>query len=325
MIDDLPLVLDDPGTDPLVRCVRNPNREMRLVRKNRAQIYPKKSAPLSDHIAHQSPGLIDRSTRVASLGSCFASNIRTWLLDHGYRYVQAEHGTAAEHTSCRVGFVYNAGTLAQLAERAIDAFHPAEPLWRYESSLIDPYRVALGWPDEAAMAAELVRHARAVRLMFERSQVMIVTLGMAEVWRSRLDGAVFAMVPPKGVLDESRHAFEVLGVPENLALLERFYSIATGLNPALRLILTLSPVPLRATYRNESAVIADSASKARLRVAIDEFCARHPEVIYFPSFELIRQVAGDPYEDDNIHVRYPVVQSMMELFMSAYGDRPDQA
>ncbi|MEL7474142.1 MAG: GSCFA domain-containing protein [Planctomycetota bacterium] len=318
--DDAPLITDEAGTDPLLRCVHSPSREVRLVRRNRCQIYPKKGTPLTSHIAHPAPGLIDRATRVASLGSCFASNIRTWLLDHGYRYVQAEHGTAAEHTSLRVGLVYNPGTLAQIAERAIDAFHPAERLWRYDRSIMDPYRVFVGWPDEQAMAIELDRHAKACRLMLERAEVLIVTLGMSEVWRSIADGAIFAMAPPKGVLDEQAHRFEMLSVEESLAHLERFYAIARDINPRLQLITTLSPVPLRATYRNDAAVISDAASKARLRVAIDEFLTRHTEVKYFPSFEIIRQVMTDPYEADNIHVKYEVIQTMMDTFMRAFGD-----
>jgi hypothetical protein len=84
-------------------------------------------------------------------------------------------------------------------------------------------------------------------------------------------------------------------------------------------VISLSPVPLTATYRPVSCVVADSVSKARLRVAIDTFCSRHSEVVYMPSYEIVTKLTQNPYGPDNRHVREEVVARVMRTFMANYG------
>ncbi|MDX2116111.1 MAG: GSCFA domain-containing protein, partial [Planctomycetota bacterium] len=92
-----------------------------------------------------------------------------------------------------------------------------------------------------------------------------------------------------------------------------------------RLVLTVSPVPLRASVHPLGAVVADEESKSTLRVAARIFCARHLEVVYFPSFEIVRKLEHRPYLDDNRHVKPEVVARIMRTFMMHFGDLPPTA
>ena len=50
---------------------------------------------------------IDRDTPIASIGSCFAREIKTWLVENGYNYVQTATGPCTEAGSARYDRVYN--------------------------------------------------------------------------------------------------------------------------------------------------------------------------------------------------------------------------
>lgn len=265
------------------------------------------------------PGLIGRETPVATMGSCFAQEIKRWLVEHGYTYVQTEGGPCTQVGSARFGAVFNTACVRQEFEQAEGLFDPVEKYWRVGGMLADPYRRSLGWPDERSAIAERAAHAAAVREMVDLARVLIVTVGVAEVWRNRMDGATFSVLPPAEEYDPARHEFALLGVEENVANLERAYRLTRARNPGLRWVVTVSPVPLAATFRDVDITVANSASKAILRLAADEFCRRHPEVLYFPAYEIVTSLTRWAWEADNRHVRREVVDRIMRCFIGAYG------
>ena len=90
---------------------------------------------------------------------------------------------------------------------------------------------------------------------------------------------------------------------------------ARRINPQLRFVLTLSPVPLRATFRKEVDVwTANTESKAVLRTALAQFGK-----LYFPAYEIAMAAGqGWPFKDDARHVRPAIVQAIMEVFKHSY-------
>jgi hypothetical protein len=88
---------------------------------------------------------------------------------------------------------------------------------------------------------------------------------------------------------------------------------------------TVSPVHLWATFRNDQDVISASCnSKSILRAVADEFTARHDNVFYFPAFEMAtiyRPLVGEPiFADDaeNFHVNKPTIKFIMSQFFKNY-------
>lgn len=272
------------------------------------------------------PGLISSRTPVATIGSCFAHEIRRWLIENGYNFLQTEPGLPGNPNfdcgSANYGPVYNTACMLQIFRGACGMFDPVEKFWRIDGRLADPYRRGIGWPDEAAREHEQARHHAAVRRVADEAKVLIATAGLAEVWRSRRDGATYFMVPPAEVYDPAIHECVMTTVDENVENLEQMYALLRGRNAALRLVMTVSPVPLMATPTDRSGVVVDCVSKATLRVAVDVFCRNHPEVIYFPAYELVKRIAVRPFEADDRHVRREVVAEIMGLFMRKFGDAP---
>lgn len=284
------------------------------------QIYP--TGPLEDvdPVLHSEPGVLTSQTAVGTIGSCFAAELKKWMVQRGFNVVQTEEGPGSECGPARFGFVLNTACLRQLFQSAYGQFKPTERWWRHKDRWLDPYRKSVAWPDESAAVIELEQHALAVRRAVEQLRVLIVTVGTAEVWRSREDGATFYQVPPKDVFDPTRHEFVLTTVAENLANLAALHSLLHEHNPQLRMIIMLSPLAARATSRTHlSSIEADEISKATLRVAIDQFCTAHPQTIYFPAYEIARRLSANAFRPDNRHLCDHVIDRIMTTLVRHYG------
>jgi hypothetical protein len=145
--------------------------------------------------------------------------------------------------------------------------------------------------------------------------VLIVTVGQAEIWYNKTDGYVFPLVPPSKIFDPEIHGFRLSTYEENLSNLERIFELFSNNNPPGHIIITVSPVSLRATFRPVNSIIANTASKSILRAGVEAFVMKHPErVTYFPAYEVVMAAEKNPFKSDNRHVKQEVVDRIMKLF-----------
>jgi hypothetical protein len=282
---------------------------------------------------------IGRGDRVASAGSCFAQHITKALKKNGFNYFVAEapppgldpetaHRRNFGAFSARFGNIYTARQLAQLFERAYGRFTPAEAAWeRPDGRLADPFRPQIepdGFADAAELAGAREAHLSAVRQMFESLDVFIFTLGLTEAWCSKDDGAVFPLAPGvvAGEMDPSRYEFVNFTAADVVADLRGFLDRLFRVNAAAKVLLTVSPVPLLATYEDRHVITSTTYSKAVLRVAADEVAKADGRVAYFPSFEIITAPCsrGAYFEDDARSVKPEGVEHVMRLFLKHYTD-----
>ena len=306
----------------------------RFWRRAMEAVSPAEVDPVPD-----APFRIGVETRIATAGSCFAQHIARSLRTHGHQHFIAEAAPAgmperaaqaAQYGtfSARYGNLYTARQLLQLFDRATGRFEPAEPGWqRDDGRLVDPFRPQVepeGFEDEAAMGAARAEHLAAVRRMFEELDVFVFTLGLTEAWRSRQDGAVFPLAPgvAGGAFDPARHEFVNFGVAETVADLRAFRARLAGINPRARMILTVSPVPLAATYEPRHVLTSTTASKAILRAAAEEVTRADPTIWYFPSYEIITGHFGrrSYFEPDLRSVTPEGVDHVMRLFFRHASD-----
>jgi hypothetical protein len=309
-----------------------------------------KAARWRDSVASRSPESINPhfkkgfrilpEHRIASAGSCFAQRISQALRTAGYNYFVTEPGapilTDAERAdlgfglySARYGNVYTVAQLLQLFLRAFGRFEPAEPVWRNQQDLfVDPFRSGVqpsGFESEAACLWDRRSHLKAVRRLFEEMDVFIFTLGLTEGWKSAEDGAVFPNCPGSGHgghYDETRHLFHNFGVNEVVSQLNEFIALLGEVNPACRIILTVSPVPLIATFESRHVLQSTVYSKSVLRVACEEVVRRHEHVTYFASYEIVT-ATGDSkryFLDDRRDVSDDAVRHVLSCFAEQFMD-----
>lgn len=155
----------------------------------------------------------------------------------------------------------------------------------------------------------------------KKSGVYILTIGVAPCWFMKSTGQFVPQAEARNIDAYYQRTISVREATE--ALLYIFRAIYT-INPAIRIVLTLSPVPLGSTFEFESAIIADCVSKSVLRAAIHEalLACTDKKPIYFPSFEIVRWIgghAGNAFGDDGLprHVSQQYVKEIIASFLSA--------
>jgi hypothetical protein len=276
--------------------------------------------------------------RVATAGSCFAQHISRALQARGFDFFVTEPAPAGldEATarsrnfgvfSARFGNVYTTRQLLQLFDRAFGAFIPAEESWtRADGRLVDPYRPAIepeGFASEAELRSSREAHLEAVRRMFRELDVFVFTLGLTEAWRSRRDGAVFPVAPgvSGGRYDPALHEFVNFEVEDVTRDLGTVITRLRELNPRCRVLLTVSPVPLVATYEDRHVLVSTTYSKSVLRVAADKLRRSIEAVDYYPSYELITGHfnGGRYFAEDLREANELGVDHAMRLFLAHYA------
>lgn len=266
----------------------------------------------------QLPFTIGPADRVAAAGSCFAQHIARNLTGLGIDFLRTE---PVEDFSAAFGNIYTARQLHQLMLRAYGLAWPEDTAWQLPNGRwVDPFRPQmLGDGLDSADAVEAARtpHLAAVRDMFEQCDVFIFTLGLTEAWLAT-DGA--ALPVPPGALGvtagASQARFHNFSLEETHLDLERFLADLVHVNPAVRVILTVSPVALAATFEDRHVLLSNTLSKATLRLAAEASRARHGRVCYFPSYEIVTapQSMAESLEADLRSVSATGVARVMAAF-----------
>jgi hypothetical protein len=243
-------------------------------------------------------------TRITAIGSCFAQNISEYLGSRRYRVLTREE-SRSHLVTIGEGLV-NTYALRQQFEWAFDGKTPSGQLW-------------FGWNAEEYGCDEETRLA--TRSIFERTDLFVITLGLSEVWYDNVTQEVFWRAVPADVYDADRHRFRVTSVAENKANISEIMALIRKYRPESRVVFTLSPIPLVATFRPVSCLTANSVSKAVLRAALDEVLreADDPRIFYWPAYEIVQEAFGTgKWWDDRRHVAPAVIAHVMRLFEASY-------
>src|SRR5713101_3270855 len=204
--------------------------------------------------------LISPVTRVVAIGSCFARYFILWLAEHGFNKSMPQ---SPYNALLRFG--------SQLESPAVVAQQ-----FRWAFGELDDKAVL--WIDnnkEVFEASEARRQL--VRDTLLATDVLILTLGLSEVWYDRVTGEPLWRAMPADQFDPERHVFRVETMAQTLQWLETIERLRARHVPGMKIVFTVSPVPLRVTFRPVSASTANSASKAIVRAALDEFLRNHQE------------------------------------------------
>ena len=101
-----------------------------------------------------------------------------------------------------------------------------------------------------------------------------------------------------------------------MAALEEIYALIERHNPNARIIVTVSPVSLSATFSDRDVVVANCFSKSMLRTCAEAWKQRHPDrITYFPSYgSATLSDRATAYADDGMHIRPAFVNEIIGYF-----------
>jgi hypothetical protein len=227
--------------------------------------------------------------------------------------------------SGRYGNVYTSGQLLQLLRRSLGTFTPAEKGWEKGSGVVDPFRPQLEpqpFASEHEMLLHQQQHLAAVADLFHTAEVFVFTMGLTESWYSKKTGAIYPLCPGTvaGEFSHEDYALADLSYEEIYKDMCNFISEIKKINPKVKLLLTVSPVPLAATATNQSVAYATAKSKSILRVVADTLYREFDFVDYFPSYEIISMphMRGQFFEPDMRQVNPHGVAHVMKQFFEQH-------
>jgi hypothetical protein len=275
---------------------------------------------------------IEKHHKVATFGSCFAQHIGRALVSRNFNWMISEwppRGLSAENAkkynygvfSARTGNIYTVSLLQQWVHWATGEADIPEEVWEKDGRYYDPFRPNIepnGFlsVNELRLSRELAIEAFKECLM--KANVFVFTLGLTESWFNKEHGYEYPMCPGTvaGVFDRSKHQFINQDFPFIRSRLEATIGKIHELNPGIKILLTVSPVPLTATNSGNHVLIATMESKSILRAVAGQMKRRFGFVDYFPSYEIINSppFRGTFFESNQRTVNHVGVNHVMDSF-----------
>ncbi len=133
------------------------------------------------------------------------------------------------------------------------------------------------------------------------AECVIITYGLSEIWEDKKTQSVLWGGVPAELYDKKRYIFRQSSVEENVLNIEKTFDDLKKLNHKIKIVFTVSPIPMAATFSSEKCMVADSRSKAVLRCSVEKALSsiKSSDAFYWPSYEMFR--GSGP------HVSYPTI------------------
>jgi len=236
---------------------------------------------------------ITKSTKIFSVGSCFAENISGALVDSGYdsfhvRMDETENSTFATRLLLKTD---NEETFQTLTANS-------------------PIKLDM---------EEMHQRMRDIDCVILTIGVSLIFLDENRKYRPGVSKTFFRK--------NSNTFMYMTTVDENVDNVLEIISNFKSLNPNAKVVLTVSPIPLAASLAGRSAFTSDCISKSILRTAVHLVMSKElKNVFYWPSFEIVRWLAGHTGSvlcDEGTksrHVNKDILALIISLFLEKFGD-----
>src|ERR1700730_9674265 len=272
---------------------------------------------------------ISPTDRFFCVGSCFARNLELELIYRDVPVLSKRIVAPKQEFGHRPTGIVNKYTTASILNELEWVLSPPSP----QDVLVETTR---GWVDfqlHTVVPVTLERGVERRRYItgdyfarLRQADVAIITLGYVETWRDSATGLYLNMAPSRAEVREHRGRFhlERTDVATNLKHLVRIRDLLNELSPECRIVITVSPVPMNATFVGDDVAVANTYSKATLRAVAQMFADGFANVEYFPSYEFAMMSRREAvFKDDWIHVEDQCVEWIMENFISSHlGEIP---
>lgn len=259
---------------------------------------------------------IKEDTKFITVGSCFAQHISKWIKKNSFNWIDSEPGPQDLSPnellnngygvfSFRTGNIYTPALLKQWIFQALDLDPRLNEVGIDGGCFFDPFRPNI--PNSGYLSADDVISSRNFTLeciakSLKNADIFIFTLGLTEAWE-HVSGYVYPSCPGtiKGMFNPSEHIFINYDYTRVLNDLIATFEAIKRINPKIKFLLTVSPVPLTATASQEHVLSAAIYSKSVLRSVAGFLKMNRNDVDYFPSYELIASFTSQgKYFEDNL-------------------------
>ena len=300
------------------------------IRRNRERMYPSEKVGRERLMPFARPATragftFDTTSRIFTAGSCFARNIEKSLNAGNFNVVSSPTDIPAPESANVTFQLYNKYTIHSILNEVRWALNGCD----HDALVIDgPKGKSYDLQVSASITGtrdEMLTFRRAFNASFaaaKTADVVIFTLGLIECWFDVEQGVYLNGAPPPPLVKAypERFEFHLLDYDDILEALRSLYALlAEGRETPPKFLVTVSPVGLVSTFRNQDVLVANCYSKSVQRAAVEAFVAE-TEAHYFPSYEYVtltdRKFAWGNH--DFRHVRAETVDRIMADVLKAY-------
>lgn len=250
--------------------------------------------------------------RIFTIGSCFARSIEEKL--EAFHVPTRQFIAPPSERPLRLNGIlneYNPGTMCQRIEYAQRAANfGSDGIEQTKTGYVDLLLTAYSAPTTMQRLMERRAQIDQLYATLTSCEATIVTLGLVESWYD-LDCNLYLnrMPSPLRQRSGSRYELRILDVDDVYALVQRLTRALVAMGVS-KIIMTVSPVPLEATFSTMDCVTANYFSKSVLMVCAQRLSREYREVQYFPSFEIATSGGLETYTDDARHVKEDIVDQI---------------
>jgi hypothetical protein len=250
--------------------------------------------PLSSAINYQS--------HLVLMGSCFAENM-------GERSSYFKFSSMVNP----FGIIFNPVSLENIISRSVTKqYFTADDLF-FHNDLWHSFEVHSDKSntDSESLLTALNTALDDLHEQLCRASHCLITLGTAWVYRSVRTGAIVANCHKVPQREFTKELLSVVTIENHLAAL---VAAIQSINPNIAVVMTVSPV-----RHSKDGFMENNRSKAHLITALHQVIAAHPEVYYFPSYEIVMDELRDYrfYAQDMLHPSPLAIDYIWERFTQA--------
>ncbi len=242
---------------------------------------------------------IDYSSRIVSLGSCFAENMGERLAFFKF-----------QNTTNPFGIIFNPVSIEKIIDRAINLNYFTEDNLFFHNELWHCYEVHsdLSYENKEYFLLNLNQTLKETNQQLTNATHIIITYGTSWVYKLKSFGSVVANCHkvPQNQFDK-----EILYVEEIEKSIQNTLVLIKKANPNCNVIFTISPV-----RHLKDGFVENQRSKAHLISALHTSISQLPTSMYFPSFEIQMDELRDYrfYAQDMLHPNSVAIDYIWERF-----------
>jgi hypothetical protein len=249
---------------------------------------------------------ISHSDAIGMMGSCFTENISAKMINAGFRTMVNPFG-----------IVYNPLSLGKQIDQLLNGkVYTVSDIFS-DNTLYHSFshHSRFSGTNPELVLENINCTIREASDFLQKASILILTFGTAFVYRLKTSGEIVSNCHklPDAVFTHHR-----AGIQEIVSEWNRLISLLKTHNPALKIILTVSPIRHWKNGANENQL-----SKATLLLSINELVNTHPDCYYFPSYEMMLDDLRDYrfYADDMVHPSSKAIDYIWEKFSETFFDK----
>jgi hypothetical protein len=238
---------------------------------------------------------IKPNDKVFTLGSCFARNIENHMVNYGLDVVPVRINSQIPEKFAldQLRNLYSPVSILDGLKWALSPNEMPDPreclIKTEEGEWFDPmlHPPRSGHFDEVMETNQLVRSNMA---LISQCRIIVITLGLVECIYDKQTGKYLNSIKTDLIqLDNyTRYEVHIMDLAEVLQSLEQVYDLlARNLESDFKIMLSVSPVPLKNTFRDMDVITANMYSKSLLRTAAEIFSSNHANTDYLPIYESV--------------------------------------